>query len=98
MEVIMNKIYRDYYCRNCDESFESEDEMYFCPKCDGMLKSFGKFLECECGEIVELNSNTNWCNKCERLYNLFGQELAPVEEWDEQDRYDSFSPYSGEDW
>jgi len=35
---------------------------------------------CDCGREVELYSFTNEC-ECGRLYNLFGQHLAPRNQW-----------------
>lgn len=36
-----------------------------------------------CGEKVYLSSFTNECDGCGALYNKFGQQLAPREEWGE---------------
>lgn len=38
---------------------------------------------CECGEIVILDRFTNPCD-CGRDYNMFGQELAPRDQWGEE--------------
>ncbi len=35
---------------------------------------------CSCGQEVELYCDANECN-CGRLYNLFGQALAPYSQW-----------------
>lgn len=39
---------------------------------------------CSCGEEVYLDSFTNTCDKCERDYNIQGQELAPRSQWGEE--------------
>lgn len=51
--------------------------------------------ECTCGKHIYLYSFTNECDKCGRLYNNFGQELAPANEWEEQDRYACYGPQNG---
>lgn len=41
---------------------------------------------CRCGEVVELWDQyfgACQCPKCGQWYNLFGQELLPPEEWEE---------------
>ena len=43
---------------------------------------------CECGATVSLPNFTNECS-CGRLYNSWGQELAPREQWGEE---------TGESW
>jgi hypothetical protein len=35
---------------------------------------------CKCGEEIALEGDTE-CEKCHRLYNCWGQELAPREQW-----------------
>ena len=50
--------------------------------------------KCTCGEHMYLYSFTNEC-ECGRLYNNCGQELAAVEQWDEEDRYACYGPQNG---
>jgi hypothetical protein len=38
-------------------------------------------LECDCGEHIRLQDFTNTCDNCGADYNLFGQLLAPREQW-----------------
>lgn len=45
----------------------------------------------DCGEEVSCNSFTNYCS-CGAMYNFAGQRLAPIEEWDDEDRYGTFGP------
>lgn len=43
---------------------------------------------CHCGQEMELINEYMGaceCPKCGRWYNLFGQELKPVKEWDDDD-------------
>ena len=35
----------------------------------------------KCNSKVELINNTNTCDKCETDYNMFGQQLAPRNQW-----------------
>ncbi len=42
--------------------------------------------KCYCGKTVDLVSHTNEC-VCGRLYNLFGQDLAPRSQWDPSGAY-----------
>ena len=38
---------------------------------------------CHCGQKVWLGAFTCECDRCGRLYNWAGQELMPVEHWEE---------------
>ena len=38
---------------------------------------------CHCGQKVWLGAFTCECDHCGRLYNWAGQELMPVEHWEE---------------
>lgn len=38
-------------------------------------------VTCSCGEEIECTSFTNTCDNCGADYNLFGQLLAPREQW-----------------
>ena len=40
--------------------------------------------ECYCGKEVVLQSNTNECEHCGRLYNSAGQELSDPKHWGEE--------------
>jgi hypothetical protein len=43
-----------------------------------------KTIKCHCGSEVELtDALTNECDGCGQLYNGGGQQLRPVEEWEE---------------
>ena len=39
---------------------------------------------CHCGAEVELGAFTCECDHCGRLYNWAGQELRPVDQWEEE--------------
>ena len=83
-----------YYqiCKNCGyEKEEAHDPEVECPECGGPLGGH-RYLICECGEENHYPRFTNVCPRCRKLYNCFGQELAPVEEWDPEDRYACFGP------
>jgi hypothetical protein len=63
------------------ESYHEEDGTF--------VPAVGK---CHCGEEIELNPRCAYyggieCPECGQWYNLFGQELNPVETWSQ-----------GEDW
>jgi hypothetical protein len=38
---------------------------------------------CHCGAEVKLDSDPSECLSCHRIYNMSGQELAPVQHWEE---------------
>ena len=46
-------------------------------------------LRCNCGRHVHLETNDNEC-RCGAIYNLFGQELAPRDQWEEEDNCDDY--------
>ena len=57
----------------------------------GIVTYVHSFMEhargrCCCGKIVDLISHTNECD-CGRLYNLFGQDLAPRSQRDPLGEY-----------
>jgi hypothetical protein len=55
-------------------------------------------LECNCGEVIDLEDVlTNECPKCGRLYSGSGESLAPIEQWDPEDKYACFGPQNGPD-
>lgn len=39
---------------------------------------------CDCGNEIQLTSNTNSCHFCGREYNFYGQQLAPRRYWGEE--------------
>lgn len=78
----------ELYCRECGYEIRTEHSEYECPKCGSRDVFNSRFLTCDCGETVYLNGFTNECPECGRLYNNFGQALAPREQWDEDDRYE----------
>ncbi len=86
----------EFYCRECNHELVSEHRMYECPECGGKDVFNSSFITCGCGERIYLSSHTNECYRCGKLYNIFGEELAPVEEWDEDDYYDCFGPQNEE--
>ena len=86
------EIKNEFYCRDCGHEIETEHAEYECPKCGSHDVFNCRFVECSCGERVYLTHNTNFCPECEKMYNMFGQELAPVDEWDPEDAYACFGP------
>lgn len=51
------------------------------------------FGTCHCGERVELFNmyqGACQCSKCGQWYNLFGQELLPPDEWEEEPEDDYY--------
>lgn len=52
-----------------------------------------------CGTEVQLYDTLfNECDGCGTGYSGTGQELAPVEQWEPEDVYDTFGPRGYEDW
>lgn len=94
------EIMRDWICEKCHETGECPDRQmpYECPKCGGYLRSM-RYIICEdCGERIYLGAFTNECD-CGAMYNPFGQRLAPVSQWSDEDRYDCFGPQNYyEEW
>jgi len=88
----MKEVMNEFYCRECEHEGITEHRIYECPKCGKGNIFNSSFVTCDCGEKVYLDRNTNPCEECGKLYNGFGQELAPPEEWDEADRYGTFGP------
>jgi hypothetical protein len=89
-----------YYCRECNSEFEIDDPINYplCPNCgseNNMVIS--KTVICQCGTEIEICAFTNDCPTCGNLYNMCGQELAPVEDWDPDDRYDVCGPQNHEE-
>lgn len=77
------------YCKAC--AFEHEgEEVFECPECGEMTIRF-PVVSCECGEEVICQAFTNIC-ECGRMFNRFGQELAPINEWEPEDVYGTFGP------
>lgn len=92
----MKQIGYEMYCRDCQHEWREDrdnENCYECPQCQSHDVYKNRFITCSCGTTVYLdNSLTNDCEGCGKLYNGSGQELAPPEEWDEEDRYDCFGP------
>lgn len=86
------KIENELYCRSCEQTIRTEHREDECPNCHNEDIHNNSFIICTCGTTVYLDSFTNECDGCEKLYNNFGQELAPVEEWEEEDRYACYGP------
>lgn len=76
---------------------EAPNNGYECPDCGSTHVGRFEGVTCHCGCIVWLSSFTNECDKCGQLYNAFGQELAPPNQWDEEDRYSTFGPQNYEE-
>lgn len=79
----------EVYCIECgferrfNDANTDEAQVEVCPQCgEWLLRS--RFITCDCGTTVYLDDPlTNECPECEKLYNGFGQELSPPDEWDE---------------
>ena len=93
----MTEVKVDFYCRECGASYVSEERLYECPHCHSEKTFNESFLICDCGRKVFLEGYTSIC-ECGKYYNGFGQELAPSEEWDEEERYSCFGPDCPEDY
>ena len=92
----MKEVKVDFYCRECEASYVSEERLYECPHCNSKDVCNSDFIQCDCGRRVYIPNITNIC-ECGKYYNGFGQELAPPEEWDEDERYSCFGPDCSED-
>ena len=81
-------------CTMCGWELDTDHSVWDCPKCGSRRIEHQDYITCECGEEVCLNrfGSTTECESCGKFYNSFGQELAPVNEWDEEDRYGTFGP------
>ena len=93
----MKTIGAEFYCRCCGTEKRVADintVQYYpvCEKCKSEDIYISKFITCDCGSTVYLGRFTCECENCGRLYNSFGQELAPPDEWDEDDRYACYGP------
>ena len=94
----MKEVGNELYCRECGFEARTEHSEYECPECGSTDVFNSRFITCDCGTTVYLDGFTNECPECGKMYNGFGQELAPVDEWDDEDRYECFSPCVCEDW
>lgn len=95
----MNKIGIEFYCRECEHTRIIEERQYECPECGSENVCNSSFIVCECGTTIYLDRFTNECPECGKLYNGFGEELAPVDEWEKEDWYGTFGPQNdNEDW
>lgn len=74
----------------------TDGRIYECPECHSENAFDESFLICDCGREVYVDGPTRVC-ECGKYYNGFGQELAPPEEWDEEERYSCFGPDCLED-
>ena len=63
-----------------------EKEKYLPPVIQVYVHSYNENAigRCNCGNAVELYTDTNECGKCGRLYNLVGQSLAPYSQWKDE--------------
>ena len=82
----------ELYCQDCGHEERLDHSEYECLKCGSTDVYNSRFITCDCGATVYLSGHTCDCSECGKLYNGFGQELAPPDEWDEEDRYATFSP------
>lgn len=73
----------EVYCRSCGHTHLSDHNEYECPECGGSDIHNCRYVMCDCGEMVYTSGSYNEC-ECGKLYNAFGQALAPVEQWEEQ--------------
>ncbi len=92
----MANVMIEFYCRDCQNEAEIPefgDRIRECPKCGSKDQFRSRFIRCtHCGEKVYVDRFTNECYECGKMYNSFGEELAPVAEWDEEDRCACFGP------
>ena len=87
-------ITNELYCRDCGHESVTEHSEYECPVCGSENVANICSVKCDCGRKVYLQGFTNEC-PCGRRYNGFGQQLAPVGQWDPEDRYGTFGPQNG---
>lgn len=79
------KVMYENYCDACDTAVVTDIPDHVCPACGEWMRHFS-FITCpHCGERVYVDHFTNFCD-CGAMYNAFGQELAPVEQWNPEDR------------
>jgi len=89
----MKEVIYTHICRNCRTQFVEDHKSWDCPICHSEDIECEMSLKCSCGQTVYLDDPlTNECNHCGKLYNGCGQELAPPEEWDPEDKYACFGP------
>ncbi len=88
----------EFYCRSCGHEIRTEHREYECPKCGSEDVFNSSFITCDCGTTVYVEGFTNECPECGKLYNGFGQELAPPEQWDDEDRYACYGPQNDSDY
>lgn len=92
----MKTIGVELYCPKCQNELRVEnadaEELFIteCPNCGSHLFR-SQFVVCDCGTTVYLDDPlTNECPTCGKLYNGFGQELAPREEWGDENWDDDY--------
>jgi hypothetical protein len=78
-------------CAACGCGWTNRTEAQPCENCGATMKPYRHDLsryvagyiviECACGAELECSRFTDECNRCGRLYNWAGQELAPREQW-----------------
>lgn len=44
-------------------------------------------VRCSCGKEHDLERRDSCCTKCVQMFNPFGQQLAPPEQWDPDEDY-----------
>lgn len=93
----MANVTTENHCRNCGWELDTDHRVYECPNCEGHNIWHRDHFTCDCGEEIYLEGrgSVHECESCGKFYNDFGQELAPVDQWDEEDRYGTFGPLNG---
>lgn len=85
----------EMYCNECGHEWQENEEnqnCYECPKCGTISVYRSRFITCQCDNTVYCDNFTNMCDKCGALYNAFGERLASPDQWDDEERYECFSP------
>lgn len=75
----MNKIGYELYCNKCGYDWRLENvnpQNRICPNCHEQDEVYiNKFITCECGTTVYLDSTENICEGCEERYDEFGRKI-----------------------
>ena len=88
----------EMFCRSCGCCSIVDDEYQnnHCPDCGSDHIVIYPIVQC-CGMPVACTGFTNICPECGKMYDHNGTELAPVDEWDPDDRYACFGPQNGDE-
>lgn len=79
----MANVNHELWCEQCGETHTFAHPEYRCPNCLSPAVHDSPFIDCDCGTRVYLEENTNECEGCGKLWNRFGQQLKPRNEWEE---------------